>query len=271
MILVVCRHRVGRLCYGFRQRVLRSLVGLLDLNRFESLGENCEFGFLMLSHEFSSGGFFRWAFTPLHALIHLLKQDFRSVYRFENLRSRFGSMVQDSKYDVLFHSLLRSHVNPEGVAEFLGSDEEQDKIYRQEKEKIDYLVDKFRRRLRRRNLIFVLKRNELPPAEQFDLLMSVLKPILQETQSYLLMVTPCLTSCHSPGRVEWAGANLLRGYVAFMAPGESANQLDYVNWNVLILKSYWMTLPPMRWCFEVIDYCAINFIRPFMPHRSLKA
>jgi len=69
---------------SLRQRLRRRLVSLLcspviDLQRFESLGENCEFGFLLRHHQVASGGFFRWAFTPLHSLIRILAADFEGV------------------------------------------------------------------------------------------------------------------------------------------------------------------------------------------------
>ena len=245
-----------------RQRLRQRLDALLcryviDLTCFESLGENCEFGFLLRSHAFASGGFFRWAFTPLHSLIHILEKDFEGVYALEQLRPRFGAMVEDTRYDILFHSQLKSQQQPDGSWCFTASAEEQQAIYANEKAKVDYLVAKFRRRLVEERLILVLKAFAPPPPEQLRALQAVLRPVLRRRGSCLLVVTPAQPG-QRPGGVRWCGAHLLQGTVAFMAPGESADALDYVNWNRLIMKAYWMAFSPGRYLFTRLTVAVLS-------------
>lgn len=250
-----------------RQRIRQRVEALrcryaIDLNRFESLGENCEFGFLLRSHQFVSGGLFRWAFTPLHSLIHILEADFEGVYALDQLRPRFGAMVQDTRYDILFHSQLTSEQEPDGSRRFTASPREQEEIHANEKSKVDYLVAKFRRRLAEERLILVLKAFAPPPPEQLRALQAVLRPALRRRGSCLLLVTPAQDG-QRPGGVRWCGGQLLQGTVAFMAPGESADALDYANWNRVLMKAYWMGLSPVRYLFTrlalaVLCRCGFN-------------
>ena len=163
-----------------RQRIRRRLDFLLcrkviDLHRFESHGENCEFGFLLRYHQFDSGGFFRWAFTPLHSLIQLLSTDFDGVYSLDQLRPRFGTMVEDCRYNILFHSHMLSYKLPDGGWRFSASAQELERIHADEKAKVDYLVAKFRRRLAEGRLILVLKAFTTPPDDELQQLLVQLR------------------------------------------------------------------------------------------------
>lgn len=201
---------------SLRQRLRRRLVSLLcspviDLQRFESLGENCEFGFLLRHHQVASGGFFRWAFTPLHSLIRILAADFEGVYVLDQLRPRFGAMVQDSRYDILFHSQLHSEQEPDGSRRFSSSAAEREQIYAHERAKVNYLVAKFRRRLAEERLILVLKAFAPPPAEQLRTLVTQLRPALRQRGSSLLLVTPAAAD-QRPGKVRVRGPHLMHAY-----------------------------------------------------------
>lgn len=233
---------------SLRQRFMRQLCrpDEIDLLRFESLGENCEFGFLLSRHQNGSGGFFRWAFTPLHSLINILSSDFEGVYALDQLKPRFGAMVQDMRYDILFHSRLRSEQQTDGSFEFIASAADRQQIHANEQEKVDYLVAKFRRRLSEERLILVLKAAAPPTAKRLRQLLVLLRPALRQRGSTLLLVTPA-ASDQRPGKVRRLGPHLLHGTVAFMPPGESADALDYKHWEEILKHAYFLAFFPKRY------------------------
>jgi len=120
-------------------------------------------------------------------------------------------MVQDSRYDILFHSQLHSEQEPDGSRRFSSSAAEREQIYAHERAKVNYLVAKFRRRLAEERLILVLKAFAPPPAEQLRTLVTQLRPALRQRESSLLLVTPPAAD-QRPGKVRVRGPHLMHAY-----------------------------------------------------------
>jgi len=79
--------------------------GIDVLGRFESLGDNCEFGFVQRQLGLESGGLFRWSVTSATSLITLLETRFEDLYRFENLvPTNSKNMIRDTATDIGFHT-----------------------------------------------------------------------------------------------------------------------------------------------------------------------
>ncbi|KAA6204922.1 MAG: hypothetical protein DU429_04465 [Candidatus Tokpelaia sp.] len=140
-----------------------SWVAKKCLPRFESLGENCEFGFFQRKNKQEISSLFRWTFIhDYNKLIELIENDFQDLFLFENLTPIGGDDsdgVLDRKYQIAFHSAMTGH--EESGAFVWGFPEPENlQIYQQEKSKIAHFVDKFRLSLRDDNKIFVVKRKE---------------------------------------------------------------------------------------------------------------
>ncbi len=57
----------------------------MNINRFESLGDNCELGFVLTRHKIGHSSLLRWSLTTLPVLCAVLRDDFSDLYKFSNL------------------------------------------------------------------------------------------------------------------------------------------------------------------------------------------
>ena len=129
------------------------------LQRFESLGDNCEFAFFLRESGYDEGSLFRWTLIKnYHALLALIESDFADFYIYENLIPSWQDMVLDQKHDLCFHTEMYSD-NISNCWSWRYSEQENNIIYKKEMDKIKYLVDKFRKGLADENKIFVVKSN----------------------------------------------------------------------------------------------------------------
>jgi hypothetical protein len=125
---------------------------------FESLGDNCEFGFVQRHHGLEPGGLLRWASSTLDGLVLALERRFAGLYQFEDLAPYTPNMVIDRKYDIAFHSEMHSKLNGRCLEYTLASDQLH-AVHRNESEKISYLLTKLTDALIGGEKIFVYKRN----------------------------------------------------------------------------------------------------------------
>lgn len=143
----------------------------MNTERFENIGDNCEFGFVKRAHGDESGGLLRWVLSSPDALLQGLQNRFDGLYAFENLSPSWDNMVSDSRYGFFFHTEMFSK-----NLQWVESEETRRAIYKNEKEKIDYLVGKFMRRLADPSVILVYKRNENLPHEVAEGLAHAIAP-----------------------------------------------------------------------------------------------
>lgn len=116
--------------------------------KFESLGDNCEFGFIQRTQGYEDGGLFRWArIKKIDDIVNIIANDFVDVYLFENLTPMNLDMIRDDKYGILFHSEVLSK-RQDGIWVTEMSDEEQKRIYQREYTKRLRLVEKTRHLLK---------------------------------------------------------------------------------------------------------------------------
>ncbi|WP_241569917.1 hypothetical protein [Rosenbergiella collisarenosi] len=133
---------------------------ITDIERFESLGDNCEFGFFLRDKGIEKSSLFRWTLThDINNLEYIFSKNFEDLYLFENLEPAWQNMVLDKKYGLSFHTEMYS-VNNEGIWEWKFDAEENLKIYSKEKEKIKYFLEELRRSIMDDKKIFILKSND---------------------------------------------------------------------------------------------------------------
>jgi hypothetical protein len=199
------------------------------LQRFESLGDNCEFGFVQRANGYEDGGLFRWSISPLEKLILCLDANFKDLYLFDNLEPSAPDMVRDIATGLMFHTQMHSI-----DGQFVLGKAARREIYAREKCKIDHLLDKFRRRIREPSTICVYKRNSGvvdSDAERLQRSLNKLGP------STLLVVRS--TDDHARwSTVERSSSGSLVGFVDGFAPYFAADQVSIRIWNLLLQKTY---------------------------------
>lgn len=200
---------------------------------FESLGTNCEFGFVQRALGYERSSLLRWAYiSDIEALCAAVESRFEGVFAFENLRpAGEGTMVEDSTLRIAFHSEMRS-VLEDGVWTFSLPEAERYTIYKKEREKISYLLDKFERDIAGSERIYVLKRSEgLSHRDAWR----VLDVITKRGGGRLLYVLKAPVAALT-GTVERINARLMVGWVDRLSPISQANDISLDCW-IMVLRA----------------------------------
>lgn len=204
----------------------------MNTERFENIGDNCEFGFVKRAHGDESGGLLRWVLSSPDALLQGLQNRFDGLYAFENLSPSWDNMVSDSRYGFFFHTEMFSK-----NLQWVESEETRRAIYKNEKEKIDYLVGKFFRRLADPSVILVYKRNENLPQNVAE---ELAQAIAQHGPARLLVVRhtedPNLIGHVRPE------SSYLAGYLDHFAPYGHSDQFSPV-WNSVLSEALALPVP----------------------------
>ncbi|WP_440659149.1 class I SAM-dependent methyltransferase [Ensifer adhaerens] len=139
------------------------------VQRFESLGDNCELGMVKRKAGDEESGLLRWAFTPrFPLLLRAFESKFADVFNFENLRPWTDDMVMDRKYDIAFHSNMKSAIF-EVTRQFTLSGAPLRECYEQDRAAILKLRDRLLAALEAGGKTFVYKRNPHSPQVELEL------------------------------------------------------------------------------------------------------
>src|SRR5260221_8779125 len=117
-----------------------------ELFRSESLGDNCELGFVMraVGHEY--GGVLKWARSEPEQIAALLRAQFAGSFLFANLSPHRDDMVLDASNGIGWHTKMFSRfANGERV--FADDAATRHDIWQGECRKMRYLEARFRHRL----------------------------------------------------------------------------------------------------------------------------
>jgi len=109
------------------------------LARIESLGDNCEFGFVMRNLKYEKSSLFRWSITPIDKLIDFIKDPNQSLYNANDITPFSPGMILDKQSGFSFHSKMKSERDEEGVLNYIVSKAERVEIHEKEKSKIEHL------------------------------------------------------------------------------------------------------------------------------------
>lgn len=201
-----------------------------DLERVESLGDNCELGFVMQAIGYGTGGIFRWAYVSSGNLVRILDADFAGIYARDQLRPVSDGMVAHSGYSVQFHTKMRSQLS-DGTRHFLLSEDELSAIHEEESRKVEYLVQKFISRAKTPGLLYVIKSNEGFRAGLAEALYAALLRHAGAPHFKLLMVTACPERA---GQLHIVSRGLLEGYVDRLAPYATADDISLAKWRDIL-------------------------------------
>lgn len=193
--------------------------------RFQSLGDNCEFGLVQRHYGAEPMGVFRFSWTPIDAVIKSIDQHFSylqdptqiDVVAHDAGHPRKEYMVVIRAYGIVYHT------------EVFEDQMSLEDIRAQELMKLKFLGRKIVDDLREGGTIFVLKSNAPIDA---DLVEQVSERIGSRGTCVLLWVT-LADPAHKPGAVEWIGRNLIRGYIERFAIYENAHDTLPEAWRIV--------------------------------------
>jgi hypothetical protein len=210
------------------------------LKRFESLGDNCEFGLVQEQLQANTLGLLRASGVPIEGLIAALDARFAACVVPENLDvwcykapdapPRLEYVVTTRDYGINSHA---------GVH---GADADYDAIRRTELKKMTLLRRKLIEDLEDGEKIFVYKSKETAERAKVDELVAAMRRYGPSTLLWVTLAEPD----RPPGTVEWLAEGLLRGYIDRFAPYESAHEASLTVWSCLCSRAYALWLRERR-------------------------
>jgi hypothetical protein len=196
--------------------------------RFESLGDNCEFGLIQRRCGSEPLSLLRFTNTLLPTLIRGLQNGFQGMGEPKDLSFRLEDkvkpeyIIQEHRYGLVYHTFR-----------YKGEIDEK-KFIVSESARIKFLLRKFTEDLQAGEKIFVCKRN-VPISEEEIL------PLLTALNAYadnaLLWVVPA-DGKHPPGWAGWVMPGLIKGYIDRFAPNENAHDLSLNPWLEVCANAY---------------------------------
>jgi hypothetical protein len=187
--------------------------------RFESLGENCEFGLVQRRCGAEPLGLLRFSSSPLPKLLAALDARFEGMGAPENLEVRLSAngqeyMVLDRRFGFLYHAWVKAgELTPE-------------QIHAREARRVPFLLRKLIEDLEAGEKIFVFHGMAPLTAGEAH---SLWQAIRRYGSGTLLWVERATTG-HGPGSVDQLEEGLYKGYVDRFAPGENAHDLSLGCW-----------------------------------------
>lgn len=197
--------------------------------RFESIGDNCEFGLVQRKCDIEPLGLLRFSGSFSHDIVRGIEQEFEGigepadvVPRLEGPAGKREFMIHERKYGLVYHT-------------FVYENERTPELMRQqEATRLKFLRRKFLEDLEAREKIFVFKRDAaVPDCEILPLFVA----LNRKAQNTLLWVVP-EQSGHPPGSVEVLMNGLLKGYIDRFAPGDNAHDFSFEVWIRLCVHAF---------------------------------
>lgn len=195
--------------------------------RFESLGDNCEFGLVQRRCGAEPLGLLRFSNIELRHLIRGLENGFEDLGEPANMEywlqpgGRRAYVLRDRANALVFHTFLYE-------GEVVESE-----LIAQQSTRLKFLRRKFLEDLANGDKIFVVKRNvPLEEGEAFQLLSA----LRGHAASTLLYVVPATPDC-PPGTTERVAPGLLRGYIDRFAPPATAQDLSLEPWLAICVNA----------------------------------
>jgi hypothetical protein len=199
--------------------------------KFESLGQNCEFGLVQRQCQAEPLGLLRFSSTPLPQLLEALQARFDGMGTAATISVKVSGngreyMVQDSRFGFVYHAWVNAgEMTPEDVT-------------RRELRRVPFLVRKLLEDLEAGEKTFVFKgMGAMPEEEVFPLAMA----IRRYGPNTLLFVT-LSDAEHRGGTVEARGPGFRVGYVDRFAPGDNAHDLMLSQWVKVCRETYRLRL-----------------------------
>jgi len=197
--------------------------------RFESLGDNCEFGLVQRMMGAEPLGLLRFSYIELRQLLRGLHCGFDGLGDPKTtVVGSYGAdkeiVISESLYGMTYHTYQYE------------TQIDLDTVHRQQVTRLNYLKRKLLEDVGLGEKIFVLKRS--PPLRPEEVL--PIYAILNELgRSWLLWMLPS-DAAHPSGSVEVLLPGLLRGYVDRFAPNENAHDLSFAAWTA-VCEAAWRT------------------------------
>jgi hypothetical protein len=188
--------------------------------RFESVGENCEFGLFQRRCDAEPLGLLRFSSTFMRNLIRGVQGGFADLGENEDIEPRLEGgprkefMIHEQKYGLVYHTFVYEGERSVWL------------IREQEAARLKFLRRKFVEELEAAEKIFVYRHRATTTVEEILPLHMALNRYGAAT---LLWVVPAEPG-RPPGTVEVLMPGLMKGYIDRFAPDDNAHDLSFDGW-----------------------------------------
>lgn len=204
-----------------------------DLSRFESLGDNCEFGFFMKQAGVNISSYFRWvSVNDYGKVLELFKDGFASPFNLYHLDPLQDWMVLNRKYGLGYHSEMQSDL-VDGQRKFCVTAARKKTVYLHELNKIKHLRAKLLKTLNEESKIFVVKKDR---NEQEREIKAIAKEISLLGDCKVLRVISTSNE-RKIGKVKKVKSYLYYGYIDKFADYSRANEVSFDCWMGLLKEA----------------------------------
>jgi hypothetical protein len=208
--------------------------------KFESLGENCEFGLFQRRCDAEPMGLLRFSSTFMRNLIRGIDNRFEGLGAAEDIDPRLEGehrreyMIHERKFGLVYHTFVYEGERSVWL------------MREQESARLKFLLRKFMEELEVSEKIFVYKRNTVVSEEEILPLHMALNRYGDNT---LLWVVPAEPR-RPAGTVEVVMPGLLKGYIDRFASDDNAHDFSFDGWlrvcaNACILAGLRKPEPPL--------------------------
>ncbi len=200
--------------------------------RFESMGENCEFGLAQRAAGAEPLGLMRFASTNLQRLLAALDAGFAGLGDPDKLQVEVSEngreyMVHDNVFGLHYHAWVKTEEMPA------------EDVHRREVRRMPFLIRKLTEDLEAAHKIFVRReRGDELASEAYPLL-----PALRRWGPNTLLYVRLADADHPPETVEWTEPGLLVGYISRFAPGSNAHDFLLDEWIAICRKAQALVWP----------------------------
>jgi hypothetical protein len=194
--------------------------------RFESIGENCEFGLVQRRCGVEPLGLLRFASAPYDKLMAALRARFAGMGAPENIHVELSGngreyMVLDRAYGFYYHAwVLAGEMTPA-------------EIHAREARRVPFLVRKLTEDIAAGEKLLVY--HGMSPLTQAAA--STLAATLRRYGPTILLWVEVADEAHPPGTVQWVEGGLMKAYIERFAPGEDAHDLALESWIELCRRA----------------------------------
>ncbi len=199
--------------------------------RFESIGDNCEFGLVQRRCDTEPLGLLRFSGALSSDIVRGIEADFEGIGdpgdiepRLEEAAGRREYMVHERKYGLVYHTFV---YEGERTPELLRQ---------QEAKRLTFLRRKFLDDLDDGAKIFVFKRSGLIAGTEILPLFMALNRGRANTLLWVVPETPDRPS----GTVEVIMDGLLKAYIDRFAPGDNAHDFSFEGWIKVCVHAFLM-------------------------------
>ncbi len=203
------------------------------MGRFQSLGDNCEFGIVQRRFGAEPLNLLRFSATHLTHLLRGLDTEFEGLALAENLACVFGAepegqreyIIEQTSYELRYHTFQH-----EGEVEA-------DMVLPRAHQRLRFQLRVFLQDLAAAEKVFVLKRNT-------PLAMAEVVPVWRALRSYAadntLLYVVAADDTHLPGTVEWKAPGLMCGHIDRLAPYDDAQGVSTECWLAICRTAHAM-------------------------------